>query len=122
MNILEQYNLGRNFAKKVPVTILMLVRLPPEGACTRPARHICGKFAAAISQQGADAINLIAGSTGITPRFQIVKTIIWDPEDTRKVALVCANNSPDNILLAAAFEDMRLKTRLIITAQFCPSS
>ena len=65
-----------------------------------------GKYILNGEEKHTDAINLIAGGTGITPCFQIIKAVLRDPEDTTKVALVYANNSPDDILLAAELEDM----------------
>lgn len=44
-------------------------------------------------------INMIAGGTGITPCFQIIQSVLRDAEDTTQLALLYANQSPDDILL-----------------------
>ncbi|KAK3362697.1 hypothetical protein B0T25DRAFT_13181 [Lasiosphaeria hispida] len=44
-------------------------------------------------------IGLIAGGTGITPMFQLVRAIFNNPEDKTKVTLVFGNISEDDILL-----------------------
>jgi cytochrome-b5 reductase len=41
-----------------------------------------------------EAIGLIAGGTGITPMYQLIKAIFKNPEDKTKVTLVYGNVSP----------------------------
>jgi NAD(P)H-flavin reductase len=40
-----------------------------------------------------EAIGLIAGGTGITPMYQLIKTIFKNPNDKTKVTLVYGNVS-----------------------------
>ena len=42
---------------------------------------------------------MVAGGTGITPMYQILKKIASDPEDKTKVSLIYGNVSEDDILL-----------------------
>lgn len=65
-----------------------------------------GKYILNGEEKHTDTINLIAGGTGITPCFQIIKAVLRDPEDTTKVALVYANNSPADILLGEELDEM----------------
>ncbi|KAI0391491.1 oxidoreductase NAD-binding domain-containing protein [Xylariaceae sp. FL0594] len=44
-------------------------------------------------------IALVAGGTGITPMFQLIRTIFNNPEDKTKITLVYGNVSEDDILL-----------------------
>ncbi|KAK0669447.1 hypothetical protein QBC41DRAFT_109174 [Cercophora samala] len=44
-------------------------------------------------------IALVAGGTGITPMYQLLRTIFNNPEDKTKVTLVFGNVSADDILL-----------------------
>lgn len=44
-------------------------------------------------------IALVAGGTGITPMYQLIRTIFNNPEDKTKVTLVFGNVSEDDILL-----------------------
>ncbi len=44
-------------------------------------------------------IGLIAGGTGITPMYQIIRAIFNNPDDKTKVTLVFGNISEDDILL-----------------------
>ncbi|KAI1815523.1 oxidoreductase NAD-binding domain-containing protein [Poronia punctata] len=46
-----------------------------------------------------DHIALVAGGTGITPMFQLIRTIFSNPEDKTKVTLVFGNVSEEDILL-----------------------
>jgi len=43
--------------------------------------------------------NMIAGGTGITPMLQVVTNMLRDPDDESQVALLFANQSPDDIIL-----------------------
>lgn len=44
-------------------------------------------------------IGMIAGGTGITPMFQIIRAICEDTRDTTEVSLVYANQTEDSIIL-----------------------
>lgn len=46
-----------------------------------------------------DHIALVAGGTGITPMYQLIRTIFNNPEDKTKVTLVFGNISEEDILL-----------------------
>ncbi|KIY45397.1 ferredoxin reductase-like protein [Fistulina hepatica ATCC 64428] len=47
----------------------------------------------------ADAIGMIAGGTGITPMFQIIRAALKNPFDPTPITLVYANVGEDDILL-----------------------
>jgi cytochrome-b5 reductase len=51
------------------------------------------------SENMADEIGMIAGGTGITPMYQLIKHILKTTNDTTKIKLVYANKSEDEILL-----------------------
>jgi len=51
-------------------------------------------------------IALVAGGTGITPMYQLARTIFSNPEDKTKVTLVFGNISEEDILLKREFEDL----------------
>ncbi|EGC46316.1 NADH-cytochrome b5 reductase [Histoplasma capsulatum var. duboisii H88] len=53
-----------------------------------------------------DHICLIAGGTGITPMYQLVRKIFSNPEDKTKVTLVCGNVTEEDILLRKEFEHL----------------
>ncbi|KAH7018328.1 oxidoreductase NAD-binding domain-containing protein [Microdochium trichocladiopsis] len=44
-------------------------------------------------------LGMIAGGTGITPMYQLIRAICEDPRDTTRVSLIYANRSVDDILL-----------------------
>lgn len=46
-----------------------------------------------------DHITLIAGGTGITPMFQLIRAIFKNPEDKTKVSLVFGNLTEKDVLL-----------------------
>jgi cytochrome-b5 reductase len=41
-----------------------------------------------------EAVGLIAGGTGITPMYQLIKAIFKNPNDKTKVSLVYGNVNP----------------------------
>ncbi|KAI9103179.1 NADH-cytochrome b5 reductase-like protein [Phlyctochytrium arcticum] len=51
-----------------------------------------------------DEIGLIAGGTGITPLYQLIKRVLKDPVDKTRLKLVYANRSPADILLRAELD------------------
>lgn len=53
-----------------------------------------------------DHICLIAGGTGITPMWQLIRKIFSNPEDKTKVTLVFGNVTEEDILLKRELEDI----------------
>ncbi|KAK2756162.1 NADH-cytochrome b5 reductase [Arachnomyces sp. PD_36] len=53
-----------------------------------------------------DHICLIAGGTGITPMYQLARTIFKNPDDKTKVTLVFGNVTEDDILLKKELQDL----------------
>lgn len=51
-----------------------------------------------------DHVCMIAGGTGITPMYQIIRKIFNDPNDKTKVTLVFGNVTEEDILLKKEFE------------------
>jgi cytochrome-b5 reductase len=51
-------------------------------------------------------IALIAGGTGITPMYQLIRAIFKNPDDKTKVTLVFGNIKEEDILLKREFEDL----------------
>lgn len=49
-------------------------------------------------------IGMVAGGTGISPMYQIIKAIASDPTDKTKVSLVYGNQSEEDILLKAELD------------------
>lgn len=49
---------------------------------------------------------MIAGGTGITPMFQVMKAIATDPSDRTQVSLLYANQTPEDILLRPQLEEL----------------
>lgn len=50
-------------------------------------------------------LGMIAGGTGITPMFQIIRRICEDPRDDTKVTLLYANKTENDILLKKELDD-----------------
>ncbi|KAK4111733.1 putative cytochrome b5 reductase [Canariomyces notabilis] len=46
-----------------------------------------------------DKINMVAGGTGITPMYQLIRAICENPRDTSEVSLIYANRTEQDILL-----------------------
>lgn len=51
-------------------------------------------------------IALLAGGTGITPMFQLIRAIFKNPEDKTKVTLVYGNVTEDDILLRKELNEL----------------
>ena len=65
-----------------------------------------GKYLLNGEEKFATAFNLLAGGTGITPCYQIIKAILRDPEDTTRVSLVYGNTTEGDILLWEELDKM----------------
>lgn len=63
----------------------------PKGAM-RYSRGLCSK------------IGMLAGGTGITPMYQLIRAICEDPRDTTEVSLIYANRTEGDILLREELE------------------
>ncbi|KAK4184035.1 hypothetical protein QBC35DRAFT_506802 [Podospora australis] len=53
----------------------------------------------------AKRIGMVAGGTGITPMYQVIRAICEDPEDTTQVSLVYANRTEGDIVLRKELEE-----------------
>lgn len=62
------------------------------------------KYPMAINKH--DHITMIAGGTGITPMWQVVRSIFKNPEDKTKVTLVYGNISEEDILLKKELNEL----------------
>ncbi|KAK9825864.1 hypothetical protein WJX81_005959 [Elliptochloris bilobata] len=51
-----------------------------------------------------ERLSMIAGGTGITPMYQVIKAVLKDADDKTQLALLYANQTPDDILL---FDDLQ---------------
>ena len=54
-------------------------------------------------------INMIAGGTGITPMYQVMKEILSTPEDTTCLRLLYANQTEGDILIREELESLQSK-------------
>ena len=51
-------------------------------------------------------VAMIAGGTGITPMYQVIRGIFKNPEDKTKVSLIFGNISEEDILLKDKFDEL----------------
>jgi len=51
-------------------------------------------------------MTFIAGGSGITPIYQLTRSILNNPEDKTKIALLYANNTEEDILLRKEFDEL----------------
>lgn len=49
-------------------------------------------------------LGMVAGGTGITPMYQLIRAICEDKTDDTQVSLIYANRSPEDILLRTQLE------------------
>ena len=52
-------------------------------------------------------IGLVAGGSGITPVYQLIRTVLRNPDDKTKLTLVYANNTEEDILLKSEFDKLQ---------------
>lgn len=52
-------------------------------------------------------IGMIAGGTGLTPMYQLIKEVLKNPKDSSKLWLLLANQSEDDILLRNELEALQ---------------
>uniref|UniRef100_A0A7S1DR16 NADH-cytochrome b5 reductase n=2 Tax=Hemiselmis andersenii TaxID=464988 RepID=A0A7S1DR16_HEMAN len=65
-----------------------------------------GRFTVDGVSRSADKIGLIAGGTGITPAYQVIKAILGDANDSTKVSLLFANQTPEDVLLRSDLDKL----------------
>lgn len=51
-------------------------------------------------------IGMIAGGTGITPMYQIIQSVLSDPDDPTELSLIYANRTEKDILLRNELDDL----------------
>ncbi|KAG7134642.1 NADH-cytochrome b5 reductase 1 like protein [Verticillium longisporum] len=95
-------------------TLELVVRCYPDGALTgRYLAHLqVGDEVLFRGPKGAmryrrgmcRRIGMVAGGTGITPMFQLVRAVCEDDSDTTEISLVYANRSEGDILLRRELE------------------
>lgn len=58
-----------------------------------------GQFLIKGKPRNASKLAMLAGGTGITPMYQVLKAILTDPDDHTECSLVYANQTEEDILL-----------------------
>jgi nitrate reductase (NAD(P)H) len=71
--------------------------------------HGRGKFTIHKDVVMLDHVGLIAGGTGITPAYQIIKAVVKDKKDSTKVYLIYANKTEEDILLKEELDELAAK-------------
>lgn len=66
---------------------------------TGPGQYLNHKTAGDVNR-----INMIAGGTGITPMYQVMKAILADPKDKTELRLLYANQTEADILIRPELE------------------
>merc|ERR1712003_76475 len=68
-----------------------------------------GKFTIHKNVEMLNHVGLIAGGTGITPAYQIIKAVVKDKKDNTKVYLLYANKTEEDILLKDELDELARK-------------
>jgi nitrate reductase (NAD(P)H) len=112
--VIKIYGKGKN-AKKEGLFTSFLDTLK-EGDSIKakgPAGHILYRGRGIITVDASTIqithISMIAGGTGITPMFQLLKAILTDPDDNTKIALLYSNHTEDDILLRKDLDELAEK-------------
>lgn len=58
-----------------------------------------GEFLIKGNPQNANKLAMLAGGTGITPMYQVLKAILNNPDDNTECSLIFANQTEGDILL-----------------------
>ncbi|CAM9788042.1 unnamed protein product [Phaeothamnion confervicola] len=64
----------------------------------------CGEFDIKGNRYKFDAGGMVAGGTGITPMYRVIRGVLDDPEDRTRLSLVFANKTEEDILLRDEFD------------------
>lgn len=101
-----------------PGRIELLIRVYDKGLMTK---HLEGmqigetidirgpKGSMQYSDKYAKHIGMIAGGTGITPMYQLIRAICADESDDTKITLLYANNTEDSILMRDELDGFALQ-------------
>jgi NAD(P)H-flavin reductase len=65
-----------------------------------------GRFTNHKHEGVVDRVNMIAGGTGLTPMYQVMKRILSDPEDKVELRMLYANNCEGDILCRKELEEL----------------
>lgn len=75
----------------------------PMGAITYLGRSV---FTVHNCSRLVEKVSMVAGGTGITPLYQVMRAGVLDPEDKTQFYLIYANRSIDQILLRKELEEL----------------
>ncbi|KAL8273423.1 hypothetical protein Esti_002668 [Eimeria stiedai] len=81
-------------------------QLDVQGPFGRITYHGRGSFALGPRQVTKRQVGLLAGGTGITPIFQLIRRIFEDPADPTHLSLLYANKTEADILLRDELEEL----------------
>jgi len=59
-----------------------------------------------VSDLKVTNLSMIAGGTGVTPCYQIIKAVLNNPKDKTKINLVYSNTTHEDILLKKELDDL----------------
>ncbi|GBC07372.1 hypothetical protein RclHR1_07410008 [Rhizophagus clarus] len=65
-----------------------------------------GQYRYKSNNKSCKEIGMIAGGTGITPMYQVIRSALRDPEDPTKLSLIYANRTEEDILLRSELDDL----------------
>ena len=71
--------------------------------------HSKGHFTIHGESVKGDKLSMIAGGTGITPMFQLIKNILHNPEDKTEISLIFSNKTNKDILLRKELDEFAEK-------------
>ncbi|XP_031379850.1 NADH--cytochrome b5 reductase 1-like isoform X1 [Punica granatum] len=96
----------------------LVVKMYPKGRMSHHFRHMrigdylpirgpVGRFRYSPGQ--ARAFGMLAGGSGITPMFQLIRAILENPKDKTNIHLIYANTTYEDILLKEEMDDFAMK-------------
>eukprot|EP00808_Paulinella_micropora_P012558 g47086.t1 len=93
--VVKRYPRGKfsNFFHRLEVGDCVSFKGPVRTVAYRPNQYAC--------------LCLIAGGTGITPMYQLLRTVLHDPADQTEIRLLYANRSVQDILLKNEIDTLR---------------
>jgi cytochrome-b5 reductase len=107
--------------------IELLVKIYPQGQMTKHLEQLNigdtieirgPKGAMQYTTSYANHIGMIAGGTGITPMYQLIRAICDNKADTTKMSLLYANNTEEDILLRKELDDFARENPYKFTVQY----
>lgn len=82
-----------------------------KGHFTINGRSFAGEIYLKFTLHQVNKLSMIAGGTGITPIFQLLRSVLLDPGDKTEIRVLYSNTALEDILLKSELDELSEKSR-----------